>query len=231
MIYVASDLHGCPLSDFTALLEKAGFSDDDYLFILGDVIDRGDCGVEILKWLMLMPNAELILGNHEAMLLASSFLFEKVTDDSVDDITEQQIKSFTLWQRNGASPTVKGLAECDPDTRADILDYLGSCPLFDTVSAGGRDFLLVHAGLGNFSEGKKIDEYTDFELLWARPEPYDVYSDNFTTVFGHTPTGYYGDRFAGKIMKTETWINVDCGVGRGYSPGLLRLDDLAEFYL
>lgn len=44
-----SDLHGYPL-------EKAGFSDDDFLYILGDVIDRnGDGGVEMLCWQQTSP--------------------------------------------------------------------------------------------------------------------------------------------------------------------------------
>ena len=49
MIYVTSDLHGYPLKDFQRLLNKANFGEDDFLFVLGDVIDRnGDGGVEML---------------------------------------------------------------------------------------------------------------------------------------------------------------------------------------
>lgn len=35
MIYVTADLHGCSLSAFQALLDRAGFGETDYLFILG----------------------------------------------------------------------------------------------------------------------------------------------------------------------------------------------------
>ena len=53
MTYVISDLHGYPLEKFKMLLEKAEFSDNDFLYILGDVIDRnGDGGVEMLCWLL-----------------------------------------------------------------------------------------------------------------------------------------------------------------------------------
>lgn len=40
-------------------LKKANFSDDDFLYIIGDVIDRnGDGGVDILLWLLEQPNAQ-----------------------------------------------------------------------------------------------------------------------------------------------------------------------------
>ena len=49
MTYATSDLHGYPLDSFLRLLEKAGFSDSDVLYVLGDVIDRnGDGGSELL---------------------------------------------------------------------------------------------------------------------------------------------------------------------------------------
>ena len=52
MIYAISDLHGLKLETLKALLKKANFSENDWLFILGDVVDRqNDGGVEILKWL------------------------------------------------------------------------------------------------------------------------------------------------------------------------------------
>lgn len=38
--YVMSDIHG-EADRFHAMLEKIHFSDDDTLYILGDVIDRG----------------------------------------------------------------------------------------------------------------------------------------------------------------------------------------------
>ena len=45
MIYVISDLHGYPLEKFKMLLEKAAFSNDDFLYVLGDVVDRNGDGV------------------------------------------------------------------------------------------------------------------------------------------------------------------------------------------
>lgn len=59
-VYVTSDLHGLPLADLKRLLNIVNFNNNDWLFILGDVIDRqNDGGVEILKWLLEQPNAPI----------------------------------------------------------------------------------------------------------------------------------------------------------------------------
>ena len=49
MIYVTADLHGYPLEKFQRLLKKADFCEEDFLFIIGDVVDRGFDGGEITK--------------------------------------------------------------------------------------------------------------------------------------------------------------------------------------
>lgn len=234
MTYVTSDLHGYPLQKFQALLAQAGFGEDDFLFILGDVIDRGEDGVEYLKWLLAQPNIQLILGNHEAMLLACDFLFQEVTDASVDALTTEKLRMLTTWQQNGAEPTLRALRQLnreDPDMLADILDYLREAPLYELVRAGGVRFLLVHSGLGNFDPEKEIEDYDPHDLLWHRPGLEEQYFDTVTTVVGHTPTGLYGSRHRGKMLQTDTWINVDTGAGSGLAPMLLRLDDMQEFYM
>ncbi|MBR3837019.1 MAG: metallophosphoesterase [Clostridia bacterium] len=234
-IYVTSDLHGLPLADLRKLLQKAGFSDSDWLFILGDVIDReGDGGVEILKWLLFQPNVQLLLGNHEAMLLSCSFVFDEVTEKSVDALSSENMELLKNYMSNGGDVTLASLHKLnkeDRDTLLDILDYLREAPLYDTVTAGGRDFVLVHGGLENFSPTKKLSDYTADELIWCWPEITDEYYDDVITVFGHTPTMSYREDASGKILRTRTWIDVDVGIPYGNPPALLRLDDLQEFYL
>lgn len=230
MIYVTSDLHGYPLEEFQALLKKAGFTQNDFCFVLGDVIDRGPEGLELLNWLMMQPNMELILGNHESMLLSCSFLIENGWNDVLDDLTEEQIMLIMNWAQNGGKVTLQALSELDPDSLSLLLEYLQDAPLYDSVSVGGRDFLLVHGGLGNFSPEKSITDYSPHDFLWARPELGQSYYRDITTILGHTPTMCYGEEFSGKAIVTPTWINIDTGAGWGGAPMLLRLDDMKEFY-
>lgn len=233
MIYVTSDLHGYPLEKFLALLEKAGFSQEDYLFVLGDVIDRGDEGAQLLRWMAEQPNVQLLLGNHEAMLLSCSFLFEEVTEDSLAELDMDKMERLGTWMQNGAEPTLKGLRKIlkeEPEVLEGILDYLRDAPLYDTVEAGGRHYILVHAGLGNFRPDRPLSDYAPDELIWERPTPDTQYFSNATVILGHTPTVYYGLEYRGIPLKTPSWIDIDVGAADGKNPLLLRLDDLQEFY-
>lgn len=234
MVYITSDLHGCPLSEFHALLKTASFSEDDYLFILGDVIDRGEYGAELLRWMAEQPNVQLILGNHEAMLLSvSDWLFDEVSVESLDRLNVKKLELLNNWYANGAAPTIKGLRKLlkeEPDILEGILDYLQDAPLYDTIEAAGTTYILVHSGLENFRKDRLLDDYSPDELLWARPTLDTRYFDNATVIFGHTPTEYFGEQYRGKMLKTDTWICIDTGAAIGNKPMLLRLDDLNAFY-
>ena len=60
MIYCISDLHG-ERALFERMLERIRFSDGDRLYIIGDVIDRGPDGVDLLERIMEAPNMTLLL--------------------------------------------------------------------------------------------------------------------------------------------------------------------------
>lgn len=232
MTCVISDLHGYPIEKLKTLLKKAEFGQEDFLYILGDVADRnGDGGVGVLLWLMEQPNAQLLLGNHEAMLLSCDFLFDEITEESVRGMTGEKLSLLRTYLQNGGDVTLRALQKLPRETQRDVLDYLRDCPLYEAVTAGGRDFLLVHSGLDHFRRERKLSDYSPDELLWAQPELADEYFKDIHTVFGHTPTFRYGEEYAGKILRTPTWTDIDCGAGFGFEPVLLRLDDGKEFRL
>ena len=90
--------------------------------------------------------------------------------------------------------------------------------------------MLVHSGIDHFQKDKKLSHYTADDFLWAWPKFSDEYFDDIMTVFGHTPTMSYGKEYAGKIIRTKTWIDIDVGAAYGQKTALLRLNDLQEFY-
>lgn len=232
MIYAIADLHGYPIEKLKALLKNARFCDKDFLYFLGDVIDRnGDGGVELLYWMMNQPNVQMILGNHEATLLSCAFVFDKITEESVNNLSAEKLDLLNTYLINGGDVTLKAMKALDFDTRDWLLEYLREAPLYEAVTAGDTDYLLVHSGLGNFSKEKRISNYSPNDLLWTRPELEDCYYDDIMTVFGHTPTFSYGEEYRGKILRTRTWINIDVGAAYGEEPVMLRLDDGKEFVL
>ena len=232
MVYVSSDWHGVSLDKIETMLEKIHFSNDDILYVLGDVVDRGDHGVELLKFIMREPNIKLLRGNHEQMLLLCEYLFDD-SDTSLNDLNVLQMRHLRIWKSNGGNTTIEGMYKESSKMRKMILEYLYETSLYDFIKVGNMYYLLVHAGLGE-SKNVTLDElaeYPENEFLWTRPSISTSYSKEFTTVFGHTPTHFYGEEYKGRIIKTETWINVDVGAGKGINLAILRLDDMKEFYL
>ena len=229
MIYVISDLHGYPFERFTELLEKAGFSDSDQLYVIGDAVDRGKDGVRYLLWLMEQKNAELLLGNHELMMRGCDFLFEPEATERMKNLDSKQKTRLGLWMSNGATRTVEGLFRLSQEERRSILSYLNQLSSYKTVRAGERDFLLVHSGLRGFSPDKALEAYPVEDLVWNRPALTDRYFDDRLTVFGHTPTFFYGEKYRSRLISTDTWIDIDAGAGYGCAPVLLRLDDMKPF--
>ena len=68
MTYCMSDIHR-EILKWKDMLELIQFSDEDTLYVLGDVIDRNPHGIEILQDIMKRPNIHMIIGNHEEMML------------------------------------------------------------------------------------------------------------------------------------------------------------------
>lgn len=234
MIYVTSDLHGISVSRFRQLLALADFSGDDFLFVLGDVIDRGTHGIELLRLFSQMPNVQLVMGNHETLMLSCRFLFREVTDESLESLTVENLQLVQNWMDNGGGPTIRAmqaLTKSDPELAEGIWEYLLDAPLYESVRSGGKQYILTHSGLGNFNAERALEDYTPEELLLHRPAISDSYFSGATVIFGHTPTQLYGEAFSGRALRTGSWINIDTGAAAGGTPMLLRLGDEKEFYL
>ena len=143
--YIMSDLHGA-FDELNEMLELIQFSQEDTLYILGDVVDRGDNGIEILQMVMKTPNIKMILGNHEYMLLQ---FFEPDADEKIK----------RRWNRNGNFTTLNGLDKVTPEEKKDILDFIRSMPSEIRINVNGTDYILVHGFLGE----------TTHDRVWNRP--------------------------------------------------------------
>lgn len=76
--YVISDIHG-NYNAYMDMLKKIQFDDDDILYILGDILDRGPNPIQVILDVMKRPNVEMLAGNHCVMALEClSFLRREI---------------------------------------------------------------------------------------------------------------------------------------------------------
>lgn len=235
MIYACSDLHG-RYDRWTALPEKIGLRPADTLYVLGDVIDRGPDGCKILLDMMGRPNVLPILGNHEfTAAVCLPWLLEEVTDRSLADLDGARLAALQEWIANGGGPTLRGLQKLSRAEREDILDYLREMELYAEAEAGGRSFVLTHAGLDHFSPEKLLEDYELEDFLFCRPKPNEVFWPDRYLVYGHTPTrllrAQMGKSLSDDILPCGQQIAIDCGCGFDGKLGCICLDTMEMFYV
>jgi len=235
MRYCISDVHG-QWDKYRAMLETISFQSGDTLYVLGDVIDRGPEGVRILQDMMLRPNVFPILGNHEfTAAMCLPWLMEEVTDQSLDALDEAQIAALSGWIVNGGGPTLRALKTLSQEEREELLEYIQEMDMYAEVEAGGRSYLLVHAGLEHYVPGKPLEDYELQDFLFSRPTPGAVCDPGRTLIIGHTPARLLwaeaGEAARDEIFKGGGMIDIDCGCGFDGRLGCLCLDTLEEFYV
>lgn len=229
--YVISDIHG-QYDMFSDLLERIGLTDEDVLYILGDVIDRGPDPIRTLLRLMEMPNAVCLKGNHEVMALdCLDFLMQEITDQSILSL-EEVMENVVRWQYNGSKTTIEEFRKLSRERQQAVVDFMKQMPVYKKLTVAGKDYLLVHGGLGEFRPDKKMEEYSLHDLVWERPDYSTSYFPDTYVVTGHTPTLIIADNpRPGYIFQGNHHIAIDCG---SYWPGgrlgAIRLDDGQEFY-
>lgn len=225
-IYLISDIHG-DMEGFFNLLKQVNFHESDQLFILGDVIDRGEYGIKLLQYIKEHPNMTLILGNHEEMMLQSCLELDRWC--------------FDIWLQNGGIPTYKAFNALNKAEQVELLNWLNQRPLMTTIHSNSQMYLLTHAGIcpstGTIEE--QIAAQTRDDLLWIRDEFLSAPASKLpcTVVFGHTPTPTlheYGLKEATPetkgIFKSEKRLALDCGKTYGFPLGMYCLTTGEVYY-
>lgn len=211
-VFCVSDTHGYSFEKIIGLLDKVGFNNNDLLYVLGDTVDRGN-GEDMrlfIHYIMSRSNVRLILGNHEKLVLNSTCLLEEPRK-TIGELTVSEDRSYRLWMANGGEPTLEMFQKISVSEADRILELFREAPLYEEVFIGEKRFVLCHSGLGGYSSDKPLEQYSERELLWYRPELNERFwlNDNTTIVFGHTPTMYIDENNQGQPIFSSTWINID----------------------
>lgn len=232
MIYCISDIHG-HYEKWCAMLEKINLTDEDLLYVLGDVCDRGPDTTKVLQDMMDRTNVIPLAGNHD--LTASyclNILSKELTDENAQKLDMEAMQAIMEWLSDGGQATATDFRKITPQQREDLLAYLEEFALYAEVTVSGQAYILVHAGLENFSEKKDLDAYSVEELLFGRMDYAKKYFENKIIVTGHTPTMLIQDNpQPGCIYRANNHIAIDCGCGFGNRLGAICLDTGEVFYV
>lgn len=232
MIYAVSDIHGC-YEEFLELLEKINFTDDDEMYILGDMMDKGPDPIALVQDLSVRANVYPLLGNHDyaALTVLRKFNTEITAENAEDHLSSEDMMSYMNWLSDGGSTTAEGFVKLDTEAREDVLEYLEDCSLYEEVTAGGREYVLVHAGLNGFSPEKGPDEYHFADMILYRADYTKRYFDDKFLMTGHTPTFKIRDDKEPLVYEENGHIAIDCGCIYGCKLAAYRLDDGKVFYV
>lgn len=231
MIYLTSDIHGC-FKEFKRMLEYIHFGEDDFLYIIGDAVDRGDEPIAVLKYIMDHPNMELLLGNHEL-----GFLWNVYKNTS--DLTDEQV--FSFWIGHGGKETYEQYNKLPEEEKAEIVDYLRRCPKYKII---GKN-ILVHAGISTDhiqydSLEDLMRQQEDFRMFWEQKkfygQPLDLDDPEVRVFFGHTFSLIIREDRGEALDSTEIWkdknrIGLDCGYSFGGKMVIYCLDTDYAYYL
>ena len=232
MTYVIADIHG-DFDRYTEMLEKIHFDEErDVLFVLGDVLDYGEGGFQILLDMCARPNVYPILGEHEVMAMPLlQKLGKNASMDAVAKFDPETMQKFMQWGKNGGQESVRAFLALDAEDREWLLDYFEEFMPYEEIEVGGKTYVLVHAGLDNFSQSRDLEDYEIEELTTVSPDYSRPYFANKILVTGHKPTVEINPGSKGKIFKLNNHIAMDCGAAYGLPLGCLCLDTMEEFYV
>ncbi len=226
MRYVISDIHG-EYELFRSLLDKIGFSDADSLYVCGDIIDKGEGGLLLLRELSSRDNVYCILGNHELAFLNYYHSMLESSPKNFDEVLERLGAYFG-----------KGADFIDWET----VDWLERLPSYIEED----DFICVHAGVPTDDGGYlcPLDSVETEELVYDRrfKSPDLLHKSPKCVFFGHTETecvcgenriltySRCGDK-APKTVKDYYKIHLDTGAWHSGVLGCFCIDTLTAFYV
>ena len=161
--YAIGDLQGC-FDPLRRLLDYIGFApDNDRLWFVGDLVNRGPQSLEVLRFVRGLGSAAVtVLGNHDLHLVMQAAGFGKANkEDTLDAI----------------------LAAPDRD---ELLGWLRSLPLFHVAG----EWAMVHAGLlPSWDVGKAQALSDEVSAALGRPN----YIDFLANLWGSEPDAWRDD--------------------------------------
>ena len=217
-IFVISDLHG-QFVLLQLLLQKINFSDNDELYILGDIMDRGPNSIDIYYFVQAMDNIHMIKGS-----------CSRGCRLRWRDPPARTRGSGRLWKQNGALKTVNSIREYLQkdyipyeeyfDLKQmfikELISFIDSLPSYIELDLNDKHYVLVHAGV---DPEVPLEENSEEILAWIREYFYlNEANPDYTYIFGHTPCCFINDDHSFDIWYDPDYHNkiaIDGGLAVG----------------
>lgn len=205
MIYVISDVFG-RIDAFHNILRQIDLKDDDTLYVLGNVIDGDQKGIEIIEEIMESKNIKLLLGNHEYMMMkVINNLYGVWPPVCLDG------KDAALWAYNGGKETIKDLTLLPREESSKLFDFLNSCQYEETVVINGKKYVLTNSTPKSFykawltKEGESLQNNAVYSCdkdfaVWHRLKDGEI-PNNCIVVHGHTCVWDYDEEKKSVVYK------------------------------
>lgn len=218
MHYVLSDIHNNN-KRFCELLKKIQFTEQDHVYILGDVFDRSnhdpnpvDVYFNILK---LGEQCSVIRGNHDHWLAMYILEYYALPERKRHKAVPYPYNSFQLLQERLTAVDVQNLANT-------ILEW----PVQINVQIEHENYLLAHA----MTSAPGVSKIENYYLMGAsRNKFYWHYGiAGYISVCGHRNTN---DGYIWKNKRGNVYM-IDCGCGFSNGKlGCMCLETKEEFYV
>ena len=246
-IIAISDIHG-NYEYLTGLLTKIGFREDDILFLVGDLIEKGPESIKTLRYIMELCRRYTVYPSCGNVDLHRVMLLEADGEEGAKEFRDTAIWSEKWWGSSIFCEMLKELGltiQEDTDWQAaammqkqirehfkEELAFLKELPTIIET----QKFIFVHGGIRGEREntaellGKAADrgtfEYLKYDNFYEEGYSYDRY-----VVVGHWPTVLYRQDkpYMTPIIDEERKIlSLDgaCGVKKEGQLNALLIDDI-----
>lgn len=231
MTFVVGNINGNK-EKYLQMLEKLAPTDSDAVFVLGDVIGVGEDGIEILQDMMYRSNIFPVLGEQEyfAKTLFPLILSAKSIEEAKAALDGEKSELFEKWLTMKSEKTVNDFLSLNEENKESIIDYLSEFTPYEEIEAGGKNFVLAHAGIEGFEEGKPLEDYDESAFVFAQTDYSEIYFSDSYLVTSHIPTALIDRQYTGKVYSKKRHLAIDCGCAFGGRLAAVCLDKLKVYY-
>jgi len=226
VIYVMSDIHGC-YDKYKLMLDKIQFSENDILYILGDVVDRGAYGIKILLDIARRKNIIFLKGNHD---LQAGILLSNLYSLYSEECSQDLIDLYGVWLSDGGESTLKEYLALTEEERVTVINTIASASLSKEIVVTDKTYHLSHT-IPKKERVEAFGQWSEEDFVMGEPDYEELYFDDKIMITGHSLTCLIDKNYAGKIWEKNNHIAMDCGAVYGMRLGCLCLDTMEEFYV